>query len=104
MTLADRVSEYSSLVINYNEIIITFVATQFLCWVLLEILERKCGMQPAIRRRTSFTKLPNMARSSTKMRMTKSLDSKGRFRIQTRGSIYIVKTVWMCVGILMFDS
>ncbi len=41
-----------------------------------------------------------MARS-TKMRMTKGLDSKGRFRIQTRGSIYIVKTVWMFVGILI---
>ena len=109
-TVESRSIKYEHLEINYHEIIVMFVLTQFLCWFLLELLERCCGMQPAIRRRTSFIKLPKIenedsnqrhVRSQTKLRMTKTLDKKGRFRIQTRGSVYFVKTVWMLVGWLM---
>ena len=113
MSVSSRSTHYDELIINYKETIIMFVATQFVCWFLLELLERKCGMQPAIRRRTSFTSLPKLdnedsahrrIKSQTKLRMTKKLDKKGRFRIQTRGSVYFVKTVWMIIGCIFTVS
>ena len=83
---------------------ITCLLTLFFCWATQEIMERKFGMTPAIRRTTSLhdavAKAENPVRTDVVVkRLTKQLDEKGRFRIQTRGTIYYIKGIW---NVIMF--
>eukprot|EP01084_Bolivina_argentea_P311721 539602_1 len=95
--------------ISYKNVLLIYFLVQFVCWILLEILEHKFGMQPAIRRRSSFSLMATNNTSNTidrnqyamtQRRLTKTLDKKGRFRIQTRGSIYLIKSLWQTTGLI----
>ena len=79
---------------------LTTFATFFACWLLHELLERKCGMEPTIR---SVQQVNDMDRTTTGMnmsrRMSKSLDISGDYRITIRGAIFVVAAVWNLVGL-----
>eukprot|EP01083_Nonionella_stella_P076697 209126_1 len=83
-------------------------ATLFLSWGALEIMERKGGMAPMIITSNELFKHAEahhnpLKKVVTNKRMTKSLDAKGKFRIQIRGTIYFIKTVWI-VWINLFST
>lgn len=86
-------------------LIATATVTQFFAWFLLEFLERKFSMAPAVRRATSIDNLaeilaadsfsPDAKRDKRFLnRVTHTLDKRGRFRIQTRGTIYFIRAIW----------
>lgn len=98
----------------------TIFLTLFLCWLLQEILEKKFGMEPTIieiesvntilnRSKTEIqaqeSKSKSKSKSQTKSkrmiyRLSRAIDSSGKFRMEQRGSIYFVKTIWcMCIFI-----
>ena len=107
-------------------IFITAGVTFFLYWFALEFMERFSGLAPAIRRASSIDnemresqmketsvhkndiKIIN-EEHSIKIRLTKSLDTDGRFRVQTRGTINLIKAGWMiglcvtCFIMLAYD-
>ena len=76
---------------SYHYLWSTFLGTMFCLFFLQEFLERKCGLGIAIRLQSSIEKFPN---SPVTQRLTKSLDKHGRFRIQIRSSIEILKLSW----------
>lgn len=87
---------------------ITGLVTILLCWAAQELLERKCGMEPAIRDANKIEEIAAKAddpKSSyiINRRLTKSLDQKGRYRIATRGAVYYIKGVF-CFYILAFGA
>jgi hypothetical protein len=94
---------YKKLSPNYDTTYITVFGTLFLCWLAQEILERAFGMAPAIRRAQSLheqaaKKSNNPIKANYAItRLTKALDKEGRFRIQTRGTIYYIKGIWNIV-------
>eukprot|EP01084_Bolivina_argentea_P241878 405913_1 len=78
---------------------ITAFLTLFICWAALEFMERKLGMAPTIITAKELahhsTRNVNPVKKMTaNKRMTKSLDSKGKYRIQIRGTIYLIKAAW----------
>eukprot|EP00485_Elphidium_margaritaceum_P022838 CAMPEP_0202712594 /NCGR_PEP_ID=MMETSP1385-20130828/43529_1 /ASSEMBLY_ACC=CAM_ASM_000861 /TAXON_ID=933848 /ORGANISM="Elphidium margaritaceum" /LENGTH=428 /DNA_ID=CAMNT_0049372681 /DNA_START=84 /DNA_END=1370 /DNA_ORIENTATION=- len=74
----------------------------FCCWALQEIMERGMGMAPNITRAASLhsqsrTESNPMKHYRMNKMLTKSLDIDGRFRIQTRGTIYFIKAIHQLV-------
>lgn len=93
--------------VDIDTVVIIWISTQLTSWLLLELFERQLDMAPVIRRRTSFTRLTDLGFDSAdkkshelakRLMLTKGLDKKGRFRIQTRGSIYFIKAIWVMCG------
>ena len=107
-------------------VFITAVVAFFLYWFSLEFMERFLGLTPAIRRASSIDKeMRELQTKDTsvdkndikkineeyaiKMRLTKSLDTDGRFRVQSRGTINLIYAAWMiglcvtCFIMLSYD-
>eukprot|EP01084_Bolivina_argentea_P230172 388282_1 len=82
-------------------VMLTVLLTIFICWALQEILEREFNMAPAIHKSkdihsnalTEDSENP-VGRWKHNKRLTRTLDKKGVYRIQTRGSIYFIKFIW----------
>lgn len=51
--------------VSYKQVLLIYFLIQFGCWILLEFLEHKCHMQPAIRRRSSFSRMADLQTSNT---------------------------------------
>eukprot|EP01083_Nonionella_stella_P027116 74605_1 len=93
--------EYSITLEEYQWVTLTMFLTAFLCWTAQEILERQFGMSPRIitakdlHTESATARAPNpMKHYVMNKRLTKSLDHRGQFRIQTRGTVYFIKAVW----------
>ena len=63
-------SGYESENISYKTVILIYFLVQFFCWSLLEILEHKLHLQPAIRRRSSFSRMAENEVSNTMDKFT----------------------------------
>jgi len=77
---------------------LTMVLTGFVCWALLEIMERQLGMAPKI---VTVEQIADHARNDStnpvgkfivNKRLTKSYF--GGYRMQTRGTIYYIRFIW----------
>eukprot|EP01084_Bolivina_argentea_P116022 206232_1 len=73
--------------------------TIFFCWFAQEVMERAFGMAPQIRTKQEMESHAKQSDNPVKTfklnrRLTKSLDHTGRFRIQRRGTINYIKSVW----------
>ena len=90
----------------------TIFTTLITCWALHEFLERKLGMEPRITTSIDLQKGAAATDNPLKTyeinnRLTKSLNVSGGYRIQTRGSIYFVKSIyamvlfWTCITIII---
>eukprot|EP01084_Bolivina_argentea_P142699 250666_1 len=78
-----------------DNIWITLCATILFAWLLQEILERKCGMAPLVMTREEIVNLSNdESVLETNIRLTKSHDHYGKYRIQTRGAVFFIKFIW----------
>ena len=79
-------SGYESENISYKTVILIYFLVQFFCWSLLEILEHKLHLQPAIRRRSSFSRMAENEVSNT-------MDKKHFKQVSRR----ITKSLGMCL-------
>ena len=82
--------------------ILTAIMTIFLAWMSHEIMERYFGMEPRVAMvseiQLNATTRDNPIKSlKMNQRMSKGLDSSGRFRITTRGAIYNIKGIWTVI-------
>ena len=87
-------SGYASEDVSYQTVILIYFLVQFICWALLEFFEHKLRLQPAIRRRSSFSRMAELEMSNTSdkkhfrqvsRRVTKSL---GIYQLNMDTSIY----------------
>ena len=56
---------YESQDVSYKTVILIYFSVQFICWILLELLEHKFHLQPAIHRQSSFSRMAEDKMSNT---------------------------------------
>lgn len=88
---------------NLQTSLVTVVTTAYVCWFLLELLERQFRMEPTIQLSQTLHDLAqtDAAAATVTKRMTRTLDKDANFRIQIRGSVYFIKFMWQFTLILI---
>ena len=92
---------------DYKYLLLTIILTVFFSWSLQEIFDHAFHFLPRI---ISLQELESMAKGKPNhdqyliinKRLTKSMDSKGNYRMQTRASVYFVKSIYCFLGLMSF--
>jgi len=89
---------YDITLAEFRPVLLTCLLTMFGCWALQEIMERGMGMAPNIVKQSDLDRRAKRKDNPIKhvrvnKMMSKSLDLRGRYRIQTRGTIYFIKAL-----------
>ena len=91
---------YEATTIQSQKPWIVVVVTIFLCSVCLEVLERRCGMQPRIVIDAELKK-HSEGNYNIHRRLTKALDTKGQFRMQRRAAVFFIKGTIYFIALVM---
>ena len=81
--------------VSYQTCLFIYFVVQFLCWALLEFLEHQMGMQPAIRRRSSFSRMADANTSNSRDRRQYAMTQ--RRLTKTLGIVFFSEIIlWVC--------
>jgi len=91
--------DYTLTAADYQWMFLTLFVVTVSCWALHEFFERKLGMTPSITTTIDLQKEASLKSNPLRSlemnnRLTKSLNVNGGYRIQVRGSVYFVKTLY----------